>query len=443
MAPLALEVSFAGADPRIMTHLQASWRVLRIHGPILAVLLVLVFAAYGRLCTGDFWHPLDFAVLADTHDMSLAPLARFQHIGAWFSQPLLQLAFLLEYRLFGLDYGSYIAVNLVLHALCAFLIYMLVNMLFHNDRMALLAAGLFALNVGNYGRILQTLADQESLLLSFLHLLVLYLFIRNDFRSDGRLRSPYFAAGLILYSLTGLTRASTLSLLGCLVAYKAFFIQRRERRPIFSNDLLVFLALGLVFQVGQNLWGYRGPGTATAVDGPLVYTVASVVNVFRYLNLMAFPLQESELLQESGVLVQALYFARVPIRILVTLGVLSFSFFGFVFGSRALRFFIAWTYITLIPFGTLSAGEEWLNLSHLYLSSLGFCLILAAGAFGCSNLLRQHRWRRLVPFTMPALYVAASITLTYLLDERNREQAASPEIELLRESVRVHTGAPR
>jgi hypothetical protein len=40
--------------------------------------------------------------------------------------------------------------------------------------------------------VLQTLADQESLMLALLHLLVLYLFIRNDVRSDGRLRSPYF-----------------------------------------------------------------------------------------------------------------------------------------------------------------------------------------------------------------------------------------------------------
>jgi hypothetical protein len=427
-----------------MTQLMVSWRVLRIHGPVLGLLVVLVFLAYGRLCTGDFWHPLDFSVLADTHAMSLDPLARFQHIGAWFSQPLLQLAFLLEYRLFGLDYGSYIAVNLALHALCAFLIYMLVNMLFYHERMALLAAVLFALCVGNYGRVLQTLADQESLLLGFLHLLVLYLFIRNDFRRDGRLRSSYFLAGLLIYSLTGLTRASTLSLLGCLVAYKAFFYQRRERRPIFSNDLLVFLAVGLIFQVGQNLWGYRGPSTITEVDGPLVYTFWSIVNVFRYLNLMVFPLQESELLLESGWLVQAIYQVRVPIRAMVTLGVLSFSFFGFVFGNRSLRFFIAWTYISLLPFSTQAPEADWLNLTHLYLASLGFCLVLATGSISCANLLGRHRWRRLIPFTVPLLFVLTSLSLTYRLDERNREDAASPEIQRLRHEVlqQIHGGPP-
>ena len=75
---------------------------------------------------------------------------------------------------------------------------------------------------------------------------MLYLFIRNDFRHDGRITAPFFILGIVIYSLTGLTKASTLSLLGCLVAYKAFFYKARNRRPIFSNDLLIFLVLGLL-----------------------------------------------------------------------------------------------------------------------------------------------------------------------------------------------------
>lgn len=430
-------------DTHVMTRLREIWRILKDHGPIAVLLVGLVYVVFGRLWTGDFWHPTDFAILADAHRLSADPLGMFRHIGAWFSQPLLQLAFLLEYRAFGMDYTGYVAVNLALHALCAFLIYMLVNMLFHNEKLALLAAILFALNVGSYGRNLQTLAGQESLLLALLHLLVLYLFIRNDFRHNGALRSRYFLLGLAIYSLTGLTRASTLSLLGCLVAYKAFFYQRRERRPIFSNDLLIFLVVGLVFQFGQNQWGHQTPTMLTEVDRPLVYTWRSVVNVFRYLNLMVFPLKESVMLQESGALVQAVFSLRLPVYILVTLGVISLSFFGFVFGSRPLRFFIAWTYITLIPFSTSAPGSDWLNVTHLYLASLGFCLILAAGSLGCSNLLAAHRWKRLVPFVVPVVFVATAITLTYRLDDRNRAASQSPEIQELRRLTSEELQRPR
>jgi hypothetical protein len=120
---------------------------------------------------------------------------------------------------------------------------------------------------------------------------------------------------------------------------------------------------------------------------------------------------------------------------LLLLAVLSFSFFGFVFGSRPLRFFIAWTYITLIPFSAQAPGADWLNLTHLYLASLGFCVVLAAGAIGCANLLVAHRWRRLVPFVVPLLFVATAMSLNYRLDARNRQAAQTPEIQALRQET--------
>ena len=422
----------------ITDSLATLWRSVRIHGPVLLLLLVIAFLAFGRIMTGDFWAPLDFQILLDAHKLSPEPWLMFKHVGAWFSQPLLQLAFVFEYRLFGMDYGPFVAVNIVLHAINAFIIYMLVNMLFYRWKLALLAAVLFVLGVGNYGRTLQTLAGQEGTLLALLHLLVLYLFIRNDYRRRGKILSPYFVAGLIIYSLTGLTKASTLSLLGCLVAYKAFFYHARDRRPIFSNDLLIFLAVGLVFQYGQSRWGFRTPTVVTDVDGPLVYTYLSALNVFRYLTLMVFPLQESSLLRDAGYVVQAIYQVRVVIRLLLTLAVLSFSFFGFVFGSRPLRFFIAWTYITLIPFSAQAPGTSWLNLTHVYLASTGFCVALAAGSIGCVNLLRVRRWRRLVPLVIPLLFVLTSLAVNNRLDARNRQLAHSPEIEALRQETLDH-----
>lgn len=418
-----------------MPQQRTAWKVFRTHSPVLGLLLIVVYAANGWLCTGDFWHPNDFAILIDTHRLSDQPLAMFKHIGAWFSQPLLQLAFLGEFSLFKMDYGAYIAVNLLLHSLCAFVIYMLMNMLLNQWRLALLAAVLFALNVGHFGRNLQTWAGQERLLLALLHLLVLYLFIRNDFRREGRVRSPLFLIGLGLYCLTGLTKASTLSLLAGLLAYKVFFHQKRAGRPIFSNDLLVFLVVGTFFKFGQSLWGFKQPTMLTEVDSPLAYTYGSFIDLFRYLNLMVFPLQEGSVLRQAGAFLNFLHDMRMPIRALVTLAIVSFSFFGFVFGNRALRFFIAWTYITLIPFSTQTPGKHWLNVTHLYLASVGFCLVLAAGAFGCANLLRRRRWRRLVPFAVPLFFALVALALTYRLDYRNREAARSPEIQDLRQKT--------
>ncbi len=408
--------------------------ILKAHGPIFLLILATVFAAFGRLTTTPLWDGADAHVICDAHVLSGDPGAMFGHLGFYFSQPLLQLAFLAQYRLFGLDTTGYLAVNLLIHALTSFVVYMLVHMLFPRRGMAVLAALLFALGVGSYGRVYTTVHAQESLLLALLHLLVLYFFIRNDFRREGRLRSSLFVAGLALFLVSGLTRASSFSLLSCLVAYKAFF-HRRRGRPVWSPDLLIFIAVGAAFYAGQARWGFE----QATVFGPQAeqtrFSLLSVKNLFRYLVLMFFPLQKSPLLETAPFWVDWLFAARTWIRFALTIAIVSYSFFGFVFGSRAIRFFIAWTYITLLPFTAHTEAGRWLNLNHLYLASLGFCVVIAAGAAGCSSLLARAGRRRFLPYLVPLVLAAASVGLTHQLDSKYKTLARWPASEQLRAQV--------
>jgi hypothetical protein len=232
---------------------------LRTHGPFLLALVAVVFLAFGRLTTTPLWNSLDMQIICDAHVLSLDPSTMFNHIGFYFSQPLLQLAFLGEYTLFGLNGAGYIATNLLVHTLNAFLVYMLVNMLFPRKNLAFMAALLFALSVGSYGRVFTTLHQLEGLMLASFHLLVLYVFIRNDFRYEGRVTSWWFLLGLVLFLLTGLTKASSFSLVGCLFAYKVFFYHHRNSRSVLSLDLIVFMAVSVLFYVGRHKWGYQNP----------------------------------------------------------------------------------------------------------------------------------------------------------------------------------------
>lgn len=400
-------------------------KFLRIHLPVFLLLLAITFAAFGYLMTTPLWNVVDFGILCDANAQSQNLGQMFRHVGFYFSQPLLQLAFLAEFHLFGVEPAGYIAVNLIIHAVNAFIVYMLVHMLFPRKRMAVLAAILFALTVGSYGKPLMAIHQLESLLLACLHLLVLYCFIRNDFRREGDIRSAWFLAGLLLYLATGLTKAASFSLIGTLIAYKAFFFQWRKGRAILSPDILVFIVVGALFHWGQGAWGFRGNSILHTTQSFDQFTWISFKNIFRYLNLMFFPIQASPVLEESGALVRSLYEARTVIRSLVTLSIVSYSFFGIVFGSKAIRFFIAWTYITLLPFTGTTATGTWLNLTHLYLASLGFCVILAAGTAGCVRLLDVRRYRRYTPYLVPALFIAVSMILTFKLDRRHREFAAS------------------
>ena len=401
-------------------------KTLRIHGPIYLLLLLVVFTAYGRNMAVPLWDVTDARILCDAHDLSRDPVSMFGHIGFYFSQPVLQLLFLGEYRLFGLEPAGYLAVNLIIHATNALIVYMLVNMLFPRRRMAVLAALLFAFGVGSYGRVLTSIHQQENLLLAGLHLLVLYVFIRNDFRHGGKALSRLYLLGLGLFLVTGLTRATSFSLVGVLIAYKAFFHQFRGRR-ILTADILLFLAVALAFYWAQGQWGYRAPTVFTDSHELERFSLISVKNLFRYLNMMFFPMQRSPLLDDAPFFMVWAFEARTVIRTALALAIVSYSFFGFVFGSRAIRFFIAWTYITVLPFTDQSASGTWLNLSHLYLTSVGFCVILAAGTVGTAGLLVVRPTRRWVPYLVPLAFVFMALALGDRLHHRATHAAESPE----------------
>ncbi len=408
---------------------------IRTHGPIFIVLVAVVYLAFGRLLTTPVWDLLDMQIICDAHALSLSPATMFNHVGFYFSQPLLQLAFLAEYHFFGLNVAGYLAVNLFVHTINTFMVYMLVNMLFPRRAMALVAALLFALAVGSYGRVFMTIHQLESLMLAGLHMLVLYFFIRNDFRRDGSVRSPLFLIGLGLFLLTGLTKAASFSLVGCLIAYKIFFYRQRAGRTVLSLDILVFLLVSVLFHLGQSRWGYQAPTIFENTGNEAQFSLMSIKNVFRYLNLMFFPMQQSPILDTAPSWVVGIYEGRLVIRIFLTLSILSYSFFGFVFGSRAIRFFIAWTYITLLPFTSHSTSGDWLNLSHLYLTSLGFCVVLAAGATGTSGLLQRRRWRRLAPYLIPVYFAFISLGVAWRLDAKNKTISQHPNIVAARETM--------
>ncbi|MBU0740798.1 hypothetical protein KKG45_14260 [bacterium] len=397
------------------------------HLTFLVVLQLVVFLTYWRVISLPLWSPIDFEILLDADILSNGVDKFFLHLGNAFSQPLLQLGLMLEYRLFGLAPAGYLAVNLVLHGMNAFVVYLLVYMLFPRERLAMLASLLFALSVGHYGKIMMSLAGFEPLMLAFFYLVVLYCLMRNDFHHGGRLRSPWYLCGLGVFLLAGLTKPVSFSILGSLVAYRYFFYKERGGRALLPGSLVILIALGVLFYVAQRIWGYQDPDrfVTEGVSAPQAVWYG-FKNIFRYLNLMLFPLQISTMLESSHPILRFIYEWRVLVRSLVSLGIISFSFFGLVFGGRAVRFFIAWTYITVLPFTIFTGPLDWLNIKYLYLASIGFCVILSSGTVGCVGLLRNHRWRRLAPLAAPLLFVLISNTVATRLIAQNRHRAKSP-----------------
>jgi hypothetical protein len=230
-----------------------------------------------------------------------------------------------------------------------------------------------------------------------------------------------------------LVKSTSFSILGCFLAFNFFFHDRSgKERKVFDAGFTVLCAVVVLVIITKTLLFHYTPSFYSRFPGLLKMIYLTPKNVFSYLVRMIFPIHTSHLVTQSGPLVVTIHRFATAIRLLIALTVISYSFFGFVFGNRTIRFFIAWTYIMVLPFSFFQFPSDWLNIRHLYLVSAGFTTVISAGAVYCSRLISHKRWFRLVPFSVPLLFVIMAFLIITQLNKSYDTKVDSPEAQRYR-----------
>jgi len=397
------------------------------HALVGLALAAAVGALFAQVVDTGFWSPEDLNELAKVaragESGDLLRQLRPSLAGGYYTNPV----FGLEFHFFGLNPRPYFVVNLLVHWVNSILAYLLINTLLHNRRSAFMAAFLFALAVGSYGKNLTLATGISSLVYAVPVLLGTLLYALNEKRADGRFFSLYALGFYLLFAASLFMRGGTFSMLASFALYNLFFRAERDRRVLHTN-LLVCLVVLIVATVARRL------GVTSGMPLP-VDAGTFVRNLPGYLVLMVFPLHQSELLATAPPLVRAVYAVAPVIRFFVGLAILSYSLFGFVFGSRALRFYLAWMFVMVVPFAFFRYPADWLNLRFLYLVSVGFCVVLTTGTLYAVRLLTHHRRRRLLPLVIPLFYIGLSAALVSQLDRKNEQLAHAPATQAQLERI--------
>jgi len=192
----------------------------------------------------------------------------------------------------------------------------------------------------------------------------------------------------------------------------------------------------VLFWILRELSGATDFSHELAGARPWTFTVRFLGNMVNYIIHMFFPLHVSHLVTMGNPVVRGLYDAAPVIRWFIGLSILSYGFFGFVFGNRALRFFITWTFISILPFSALSFPDDWLNIRYLYQVSIGFNFILASGTIYTMDLLHRRRWRRFIPYAAPMLFVLLSFYIMTKLDQKYERERRDPRVRAMLKEVR-------
>ncbi len=338
-------------------------------------------------------------------------------------QPLPNLIFFLEFQAFQLDAERYYLFNVLVHSANAFLVYSLMRTLLKDRAIAVLSALLFEFAVGNYGKSVMTVSGVSDLVITATTLLTMIFYIRNELHDRGALWTRNFFFCMVFFTLSLLSKTTSFSVIGLMFAFNLLFREQTGRK-LFDANFNMLAGFALVVLIVKLIAQGAIPGSQDLDMSPW----SVVKNYPAYLVRMVFPIHSSTLVADAGWAVRFIYEFATAFRILIFLCIVSYSVFGFLFGNRVLRFFIAWTYIMVTPFCFFRFPSDWLDIRFLYLVSVGFQMILASGTVLAARLLYQRAWRRRWPYAIPAVFVVLSYFVLQQLDGNYERKAAAPAL---------------
>jgi hypothetical protein len=404
---------------------------LRKNVLLYGLLLVTSLFFFSLVRNNTFWHSADFSYLEQSIDVDRSWDQLFVSAPYQPFQPLVKLVFYVEYRLFGLDAWKYYLFNIFIHSLNALFVYFLVFTLLRDRAIAYLSSFLFACAVGNYGKAVMVVSGINDLIITMLTLVTLFLYFKNELQKGGRMLSGWFLGSVVFFVLSLLTKATSFSILGCMLAFH-FFFRKETGRPVFNRSVFTVAVIAVVALVAKLILL-----PDTSAQESFVFDLQVFRNFASYLVRMVFPIHGSSLVADAGPVVRFVYRVATEIRVVTFLCILSYSVFGFLFANRTIRFFIAWTYITVTPFCFFDFPRDWLNIQYLYLVSVGFIMILSSGTVFASRLLYQRQWRRFIPYALPLFFVFLSQFIISHLDKNYEKLAAEPQTKKMYDDVRM------
>lgn len=401
---------------------------------ILCGFILLSYLFFYLSLDNGFWHSDDFLSLEHSIKMLGDTSHAFDSNQPFRFQPLAYLVYYLLFKVLSFNAEGYFLFNIIIHGINSFLVYLLVHTTLKDKTVALLSAILFVFTVGSYGKSVMIASGLEDLLITTSTLLTMIFYFKNELDARGKVLSGWYFLALIFFFASMLTHSTSFSILGAFLAFNFFFRAETSKR-VMNPNFLILLVLAIAALIIKTQVFHSRPQFYTSSPGVWSYIYLTFKNVFNYLVRMVFPIHSSHLVAEAGLAVRFVYRFATEIRIIIALTIVSYSFFGFIFGNRTIRFFIAWTYIMVIPFAFFQFPQDWLNIRHLYLVSVGFVVVISAGAVFCSRLILHQRYRRFIPMIVPLFFIILSRFIIGQLDRSYELKATSPATAEMQEAL--------
>lgn len=281
--------------------------------------------------------------------------------------PVTMLSFAVHYAVSGLEPFGYHLVNILLHASAALLVFLFLSPIVPSQRVALIAALLFAVHPVQMETV--SLAVERKTLLSGVFCLVTLIAYQ---RWKGTAARRYYAVALGAFFLGALSKAMAVSLPPILLLYDYVFLGR----PLRWLEKLPFAAIALAVSCAA-VAGHAHQGVLAAPHGGTVLTHVLIVGraTLEYVTSLFLPLD----------LAPVYYYPRSMIYDPLNFLAVALIAFTCVYVALNRRrypwsfFCLAWFLLMLLPESNIVPLAQLRADRYMYLPSVGFALWVAIG----------------------------------------------------------------
>ncbi|MFN3530927.1 MAG: tetratricopeptide repeat protein [Candidatus Brocadia sp.] len=291
-------------------------------------------------------------------------------------RPVVTLSYFIDYSLWRLNPLGFHLTNVLLHIICAVLVYALLSIIVRNSTIPFLAGILFATHP-ILTEAVNGISYREDLLAAIFFLASLLLFIQSTFRNpQSKSRNYLYPLSLFSYLLALCSKemAITLPLIICIFDWVFRGAERLKRNIV--KYYLGFILVSVFYLFLRFVW-FRNP-----VEKQLMYPGNSfMVNLLTmpkilgsYIKLSFFPIHFNAdyIITHTKTPLAATFICNIAF--LCAIGVIVYRLYNH---SRHLFFFILWFFVTLIPTMNIIPIANIMAERYLYLPSAGFCTILS------------------------------------------------------------------
>ncbi len=344
--------------------------------------------------------------------------------------PLINIAFLIFYKLFHLNAIYYHLVILFIHALNCILLYYIIQGISQNKKLAFLTTFLFSV-FSPYNQIVIWIDGLPGLITSFFFLSSLYNFIM--YRKKGKIAYWFFS--LVSFISALLCKEWAVTVFALFILYDIFFYYNKLDSPIKSwNDqklikpYIPFILILVIYLSAMFSLPYSGKKD---MIGPHIFS-----NLSTYLTTFILPSRNIPKFPVKA------FFPLLNILLPFLVKIFSIllpvlSLIAIIRGPAFIKFYTLWIYITLLPFLFFSWGTA---SRYYYIPSMGFIAILAYLFLKLMDFLKHTSRKRILSICLGVFiiihifFVQVRITTLYRRNEKIRD--------ILEQLQSMHLGFP-